>query len=196
MSRIILVTALLAPSALAFSASTAVAQDRGRGSSGTLLDGSVETCQTSGGGTRVDANCELEEETIIRQLFFPIPSIKQPDLLNDQCEVATATNYLQRNTLARVEGIIRVTDCTAAAGTFTVAVRVRDDAGETKVLDFRETWQREAADREVRFASDYPIGENAELINVRVQNLTCACADAPDPAASPLSETSSDPPPN
>ena len=191
MSRIILVTVLLASSA-ALSVSTAVAQDPGKGSSGTLLDGSVETCQTSGGGTRVNPNCELAEQTLTRQLFFPIPSIKQPDLLNGQCEVAAATNYLQRNTLVRVEGTIRVTDCTAAAGTFTLAVRVRDDTGETKALDFRETWQRDAADREVRFAADYPIGENAELINVRVQNLTCACADKPDAAA----DTSSDSPPN
>jgi hypothetical protein len=182
------VTALLATSALAFSAPIAVAQTPGKGSAGSLLDGSVETCQTSGGGTRVNANCELEQSTVVTQLSIAIPSIKPPDLLSGQCEVAAATSYQQRNTLARVVGTIQVTDCTAAAGTFTVAVRVRDDAGD-RVLDFRETWQRDAA-REVGFAADYPIGENAQLLSVRVRNLTCACADEPDAAAVMASDSS------
>ena len=192
MSRIILVTVLLASSAIALSASTAVAQDSGRGSSGTLLDGSVETCQTSGGGTRVNANCEFEEETAIRQLFFPIPSIKQPDLLNGQCEVATATNYLQRNTLVRVEGTIRVTDCTAAAGTLHGG-RARQ---RRRWRDQGARFPRDVAARRSRSRSQLRLRlpdrrERRAHQNVRVQNLTCACADKPDAAA----DTSSDSPP-
>jgi hypothetical protein len=54
---------------------------------------------------------------------------------------------------------------------------VRDESGEIKPLEFDQTWQRDAAER-VSFESDYPIGTNVELVNVRVRGLTCTCAAA------------------
>jgi hypothetical protein len=59
--------------------------------------------------------------------------------------------------------------------------RVRGDSGETVPIEFGETWQRDDA-KDVSFTTDYPIGENVELVNVRVRNLKCTCAAAPEPA--------------
>jgi len=114
--------------------------------------------------------------------------LKAPALPSAQCEAVAENQYQQRNTIARFTSTIAVADCTAASGTFTVAVRVRDESGETKPpLEFSETYQRSDA-QDVKFTKDYPIGENVELLSVRVRNLRCTCADAaeqPDPPATP-----------
>jgi hypothetical protein len=95
-----------------------------------------------------------------------------------QCEAVTETSYHQRNTAARVEMTIKTGDCAAAAGEFKVTVRVRDDGGEVKALEFDGAWQRsDAAD--VALTADYPIGDNVELVSARVRGLTCKCAAPP-----------------
>ncbi len=92
-----------------------------------------------------------------------------------QCEAVTETSYHQRNTHARVEMSIKTDDCAAAGGEFKVTVRVKDDSGEIKPLEFEGAWQRsDAAD--VVLSTDYPIGENVELVSARVRGLTCRCA--------------------
>jgi hypothetical protein len=103
-------------------------------------------------------------------------SIEVPALPNAQCEATTSTSYDQRNTVARVESTIAVEGCAAAGGNFTVAVRVRDDNGTQQTLEFEETWQR-TDDQDVRLAADYPIGENVELLSVRVRGMSCTCAE-------------------
>ena len=143
----------------------------------------VQLCGSSGGGSRVRSNCEEPETTTVRfeqelKLVIDVPAV-----LTMQCAATTTTEYQQRNTSARVEGAIAISDCTAAAGAYKVAVRVKGESGEGQVLEFKETWQR-SDDRDVSFAADYPIGENVELVSVRLQNLTCTCADPPEvPAA-------------
>ena len=95
-----------------------------------------------------------------------------------QCEATTLTEYFQRNNVARVSGTVSIANCTAGTtGNFTLVARVRDEAGEIKPVEFNETWQRADAQDHI-FTSHYPIGENVELVNVRVRGLTCACADA------------------
>ena len=95
-----------------------------------------------------------------------------------QCEATTLTEYFQRNNVARVSGTVSIANCTAGTtGNFTLVARVRDEAGEIKPVEFNETWQRADAQDHI-FTSDYRIGENVELVNVRVRGLTCACADA------------------
>ena len=90
---------------------------------------------------------------------------------------ARLTEFQQRNNVARVSGTVSISSCPAGTtGTFTLVARVRDDAGEIKPIEFNETWQRaDAADHS--FNTDYPIGENVELMSVRVRGLTCTCAD-------------------
>jgi hypothetical protein len=104
-------------------------------------------------------------------------SLEPAALPSKQCEAVASIGYYQRNTLARVESKIEVTGCTAAAGEFRIGLRIRDDSGEIKALEFNETWQR-SADAEVIVTTDYPIGENVELVSARVRGLTCTCADA------------------
>ena len=94
-----------------------------------------------------------------------------------QCEASTLTEYQQRNNVARVTGTVSIANCAAGTtGKFTLVARVRDDSGVIKPLEFDETWQRND-DRDHSFNADYPIGDNVELMNVRVRGLTCTCAD-------------------
>ena len=205
MSRIH-VTALLALSTLAIPASTAVAQQifGAGGTAPTANQGSatgrnVPQCQAAPGGSRMrnrnSAECDAvvaAEAVRTEQQINVSLDVPQPEAL--QCEATTLTQYSQRNNVARVTGTIDIANCPAGSkGTFDVAARVRDDSGETKSLEFSETWQRDDA-TDVRFNNDYPIGENVELVNVRVRNLKCTCAEAAE--AAPADAASTETPPN
>jgi hypothetical protein len=56
-------------------------------------------------------------------------------------------------------------------------VRVRDETGEVKTLDFLGSWQRDD-DEAVKFGGDYPIGKNVDLVEVRAVQVRCTCAAA------------------
>jgi hypothetical protein len=127
------------------------------------------------------AHAQREPTTVRVEQGIKIP-IELPAVPSAQCEASAESEYHQRNTLARLIGTIAVADCTAASGTYTVTVRVRDASGEIKPLEFSETWQR-SDHQAVKFTKDYPIGENVELVSVRVRGLRCTCADAPAPPA-------------
>ena len=93
------------------------------------------------------------------------------------CQATLNTSSEQRNTVARVEGTIEIADCAACSGEYTIVVRVRDESGETKSLEFVGSWQR-ADDKPIKFKADYPIGANVDLLSVRSKGLHCVCADA------------------
>lgn len=138
----------------------------------------VQVCGSSAGATRTRAGCELETETVRleRELKF---SIELAPLPKAECEAVATTEYRQQNTVARVDSTLELRDCSAAAsGEFTFLVSVRDGSGTLKPLEFKETWQR-SDDRAVQFAADYAIGEDVELVSVRMRGLTCTCADPP-----------------
>lgn len=186
MSRIH-VTALLALSALALPTSPVFAQKferpggepAPRSNPGGVTDNDdLQLCGSSAGASRVRSNCEEPETTILRTTQELNLSIELPAIPSAQCAATTTTEYQQRNTSARVAGAIAISNCTAAAGAYKVAVRVRGESGQDQVLEFSETWQR-SDDKDVSFGADYPIGENVELVSVRVRNLTCTCADPP-----------------
>lgn len=143
---------------------------------------SVAACAAAGAVAQERGREDRPGETTIRteqELKFSIELDAPPTL---QCEVATESSYHQRNNLARVELTIKTADCAAAAGEFKVSVRVRDDAGEVKALEFDGAWQRsDAAD--VALTNDYPIGDDVELVSARVRGLTCRCAAARAPPA-------------
>jgi hypothetical protein len=93
------------------------------------------------------------------------------------CEASTLTEYQQRGNVARVSGTVSLSACSAGTtGSFTLIARVRDDAGEIKPIEFNETWQR-ADTQDHTFQTDYPIGDNVELMSVRVRGLKCTCAE-------------------
>lgn len=185
MSRIH-VAALLALSVYALSDSTAFGQVIFAPSSGpspTSNEGratdrdDVQHCQAAAGGSRVRENCEVETTTIRAEQDLKLSIKLNAPPVNLQCGATTTTQYQQRNTIARVNGTLEIKDCTVASGTFTVALRTRDESGADKPpLEFSETWQR-SDDANVDFTADYPIGENVELVSARLRGLTCTCAD-------------------
>lgn len=187
MSRIH-VAALLALSVCALPASTAFGQVIFAPSSGpspTSNEGratdrdDIVHCQAAAGGSRVRENCELETTTVRAEQELKLSIKLNAPPANRQCSASTTTESQQRNTIARINGTLEIKDCTVASGTFTVALRVRDDSGEEKPpLEFSETWQR-SDDANVAFTADYPIGENVELFSARLRGLTCTCADLP-----------------
>jgi hypothetical protein len=178
-------TALLALSVLALPPATVAAQvifgpgmqgtpDRANPGRATERD-DIYHCQGAPGGSRVRQNCEVETTTVRmeQEITLAIKLAPPPSAL--QCGATTTTAYEQRNTIARVNGTLEIDDCAAAAGAFTVALRVKDDRGEEKPLEFRETWQR-SDDEDVQFTADYPIGDDVELVQVRLRGLSCTCA--------------------
>jgi hypothetical protein len=96
------------------------------------------------------------------------------------CVASVTTGYFQSNTVAKVESNIQIEGCTAASGKYTIAARIRDQAGETQTLEFEETFER-ADDQSMTVKRDYPIGENVELVNVRTRAVRCECAEQPAP---------------
>jgi hypothetical protein len=203
MSRIH-VTACIALSALTLAGSTAFAQTIfGAGGTaptsteGTVLGGKVEMCQGAPGGSRMRQNCEAVEPTAVRaevelRNAAAAPSAAAPSA--PQCEATTLTEYSQRGSVARVAGTVSIANCPAgSAGTFDIVARIKDESGETKPVEFAQTWQRDDT-KDVSFTGDYPIGDNVELVNVRVRNLKCTCAEAA--GAAPAAAASTEPPPN
>jgi hypothetical protein len=181
-------TALFSLLALALPSSPAFAQIFVRGGTGGI-DRSTQgratdrndiyTCQAAPGGSRVRENCDvvleieqLKQELKLAKLFQPPPLL--------QCGGSTTTEYRQLDTIAHVNGTLEISDCGAASGTLTVAIVVKDSSGAEKVLEFTEAWQR-SDKQNVSFSADYPIGEQAELVDVHLSDLTCTCASATRP---------------
>jgi hypothetical protein len=94
------------------------------------------------------------------------------------CAATYETKYTQKGAKVGVDGVIENKDCAASSGELKLLVRIRDETGEVKTLDFLESWRRED-DRPVKFGGDYPIGENVDLVSVRTVQVRCTCADAP-----------------
>src|SRR5512139_852109 len=118
-----------------------------RGTQGRVTDREdIYTCQAAPGGSRVRENCEAPETTTLKleqQMRIAFKLNAPPAPL--QCGASTTTRYQQRNTVARVSGTLEIHDCAAASGTFTVDVRVKDDSGAEKPLEFSQPWQRNDA---------------------------------------------------
>jgi hypothetical protein len=198
------VTALLALSTLALPVSFARGQQifSGGGTAPTSSQGTtgkdVPHCQAAPGGSRMrgrkaEDDCVAAAETAVRaeQQSNVKLEVPQPEAL--QCEATTLTEYSQRNSVARVTGTVSIANCPAgSAGTFDVVARVKDESGEIKPIEFPEKWQRDDAE-DVSFTGDYPIGDNVELSNVRVRNLKCTCAAAPEGAAQEAAATATTP---
>jgi hypothetical protein len=115
-------------------------------------------------------------------------------VITPQCQATTEVAYAQNKAVAHLEGSIIVKSCPAgSAGAYTIVLSVKSESGET-TLAFAESWQPN--DRpEVKFTSNYPIGESVELVDVRLRGLSCTCAEVlpgadpePKPATLPSTE--------
>jgi hypothetical protein len=184
MSRIhvialVALSTLAVPTSLAFGQiifGPAMTPQPGRAIQGGLDHGPM--CAGAAGGSRLRSNCETEAPATSVEVERVLEASTEPAALTEmQCEATTLTEYVQRDTIARVDGRISVANCpTGTTGNYTLVARVRDDSGEIKPIEFSETWQRDDA-QDVSFNGDYPIGENVDLLNVRVRSLRCTCAD-------------------
>ena len=95
------------------------------------------------------------------------------------CQAQIWTGYIQKNTIAWVEGEIENPDCAASAGEYTVAIRYRDEDGEVHNVEHVESWQRDD-DQNIIFQGEYHIGENVDLMRVRARKIVCICAEPAD----------------
>jgi hypothetical protein len=185
------VTAILVVSVLAVPASTVFPQAMApsgvptTGRQGRVGD-NLATCQAAAGGSRMRSNCEAQDTatTVRTEQTLKISLDPPPQLSAAQCAASATTNYYQSNTTARVEGTINIKNCTTgSSGTYTTVVRVRDEKSEINSLEFSDKWQRSDGAQDVKFAADYPIGQNVDLVSVRVRDLRCTCGDPPADSA-------------
>ena len=104
-----------------------------------------------------------------------------PSSARKYCRSSIAIDYLQKNTAAIVNMTLENLDCTASSGSYTVAVRVKDENNESQTIEFDETWLRED-DRSLANRREYPIGNDIDLISVRIKRQKCVCAEIVDEA--------------
>jgi len=120
--------------------------------------------------------CGSQDSTRVvveKELTFEL----QPPPQAASCQATIAFQYDQRDTIASVTGTIENGDCAASSGDYTILVSIRDEKGESKTLEFNESWQRDD-DQPVQLKSEYRIGENVDLVRVRSRQSRCTCADA------------------
>lgn len=202
MSRIhvfalVALSALAAPTSIAFGQFVGTTPpdgtppQAGTGSQGGLDLGPL--CAGSVGASRVRPNCEPEAPASIAQVERALGASVELALPSElQCEATTLTEYVQQNAIARVDGRISVANCpTGTTGTYAVVARIRDERGEIKPIEFSETWQRNDS-QDVSFSAEYPIGENVDLLSVRVRGLRCTCADTASPRSTVTTEQPSE----
>ena len=168
MSR--LTAARLALPALACVATIAIAQDTKETVS------SLSKCGST--ASRLSRPCDEPDQVVVRQEKEQTTTLTLPAPKNTSCEASIQSTFSQRNTLARLEGTIENRTCAASTGEYSVGLRIRDASGEIKTLEFREMWQR-ADDKPLTIKSDYPIGENVDLVSVRTRSLSCTCTEEP-----------------
>ena len=93
-----------------------------------------------------------------------------------ECEATAVLEYLQRGDEAEVEATIENSDCAASSGEFTIETTVRADGQmDSDKLSFPETWSRDDEDPVV-ITKRYPIGDNVDLMRVKVRKLRCVCS--------------------
>ena len=107
------------------------------------------------------------------------------------CEATASLEYFQRGAEAEVETTIENPDCATSSGEYAIEATVRTD-GQTvsEKLSFPETWSRDN-NESVVITKRYPIGDDVDLLRVKVRKLHCECSEEatePDVASEALSE--------
>lgn len=135
----------------------------------------VPTCHVASASRTRDA-CDQGSPTTqaIEREFTLSLELAAPTV--HQCEMGIHSEYFQRDTIVRVEQVISNETCGPSSGHYEIEILVEDDVGETGTLVFSESWQRDS-NQAVTITSDYPIGENVELIRLRSRGLSCTCAE-------------------
>lgn len=92
------------------------------------------------------------------------------------CHVSVNIGYLQKNESAIVDVTLDNPDCAASSGSYAVAVKYRDQNNDSQTVEFEETWQRDD-DEPLETRKDYYMGDNVDLISVRVRKPKCVCSE-------------------
>ena len=93
------------------------------------------------------------------------------------CQATAAVDYFQRGVEAQVDTSINTEDCDAAKGNYVVKLTIRTDKDkEAQVLNFEESWER-TDDAPVESMRRYPIGNDVDLVRVKIRKLSCTCTD-------------------
>lgn len=101
------------------------------------------------------------------------------------CSATASVDYFQRGPEAEIEATIDNPDCAASSGDFVIEVTVRaDGADESNKLKFPESWSRED-DASVVMTRRYPIGDDTDLLRIKIRKMRCSCATETEPASNP-----------
>jgi hypothetical protein len=93
------------------------------------------------------------------------------------CGANASFKYLQRGNEAQVDYKIENTDCAVSSGEFRVELTIREDGTDLPTrLSFSESWQRDS-DAPFELSKLYPIGDNVDLLRVKIRKLTCYCEE-------------------
>ena len=92
------------------------------------------------------------------------------------CEATAVLEYSQHGAEVEVEATIENSDCAASSGEFTIETTVRGDGQmDSDKFSFPETWSRDD-ENPVVITKRYPIGDNVDLMRVKVRKLRCECS--------------------
>ena len=100
---------------------------------------------------------------------------------NNYCHVSVGIEYLQKNASVIVDVTLDNPDCAASSGSYAVAVKFRDENRDSQTLEFEEKWQRDN-DKPLETQQDYYMGNNVDLVSVRVRKPKCVCTELPTAA--------------
>ena len=103
------------------------------------------------------------------------------------CQARVSLEFMQRNAVAKVTGIIENDDCGASSGDYAISVRYRAEDGEVHDIEHPERWRRDN-DKAFTFEHEYQIGDNVDLIRVRARKVQCVCTEIPAAAEDELKE--------
>lgn len=134
-------------------------------------------CTSAAADRKTKANSATFSKTI---------ELKTEQYNSNSCESTAVLEYYQRGTEAAVETTIENPDCAASSGEFTIEATIRADGQMDSVkLSFPETWSRDT-DEPVALAKRYPIGDDVDLLRVKIRKLRCECSEeAAEPDVEP-----------
>jgi len=92
------------------------------------------------------------------------------------CQATAAVEYLQRGAEAEVDTCVENAECGASSRDYAIELTIRREGEpDTEKLRFEETWSRTDA-APVRASRRYAIGDDVDLLRVKVRDLSCTCA--------------------
>ncbi len=129
-----------------------------------------------------------EKTTVVKQTLEQEFTVDLPmQRLKPPCKGQIQLEYLQYDTIARVETALEGTICPIADMSFALVVRTRLADNSVNSARTEYTWNSKDAGP-VPGSGDHPIGDDVDLVDVRAKNFKCSCetpSAAPEPPTAP-----------